>query len=265
MSELVLHEIRPTDDDANIHWLIINREERRNALNADVMAAMAAGAIKAGADPDARAIVITGIGDKAFCAGGDLNRGGGDTPFGFDYQAPNNPVADFFRLLERCNLPVIARVNGHALAGGLGLMCACDMVVACDDATFGTPESAVGIFPAMILPYILRAAPRRKALELCITGERFSAQEAFDMDLINYVVPRADLDDKVNWLLSRITNKSPTAIRMGKLGYHAMQDMSVSQALDFAQILLPVMSGSQDAAEGMDAFVEKRKAQFTGK
>ncbi len=85
------------------------------------------------------------------------------------------------------------------------------------------------------------------------------------MDLLNYAVPRAELDDKIDWLLSRITNKSPTAIRMGKLGYHAMQDMTVSQALDFAQILLPVMSGSQDAAEGMDAFVEKRKANFTGK
>lgn len=264
MSDLVLHEPRPHADGGTVHWLIINREERRNALNADVMAQMSMGAIKAISDPSARAIVITGIGDKAFCAGGDLNRGEGETPFGLNYQNPNNPVADFFRLLERCNLPVIARVNGHALAGGLGLMCACDMVVACDDATFGTPESAVGIFPAMILPYILRAAPRRKALELCITGERFSADEALGMDLINYVVPRAELDDKLDWLLGRITNKSPTAIRMGKLGYHAMQDMTVSQALDFAQILLPVMSGSKDAAEGMDAFVEKRKANFTG-
>ncbi|MGB0921455.1 MAG: enoyl-CoA hydratase-related protein [Alphaproteobacteria bacterium] len=248
-----------------VYWLTINRPERRNAINAEVMAALSAGVEEAMADDEARAIVLTGAADKAFCAGGDLDPDGPGSPFAFDHSRPNNPVANFFRLLETCNLPVIARVNGHALAGGLGLMCACDMVVAVDDATFGTPETAIGLFPLMILPYILRAAPRRKALELCITGERFSASEALAMDLVNYVVPRAELDAKMDWLLGRVTNKSPTAIRLGKLAYHAMQDMSLKEALDYAQIMLPMMARSEDTAEGMRSFMEKRPPAWTGK
>ena len=248
-----------------VYWLIINREERRNAINADVVRELADGVDQALGDPDARAIVITGAGDKAFCAGGDMNRDPGSNPFGFDYTSPTNKIADFFRKLEECTLPVVARVNGHALAGGLGLMCACDLVVASDQATFGTPETAIGLFPLMILPYILRAAPRRKALELCITGERFSAQEAFDMDLINYVVPQAELDEKLTWLLDRITPKSPTAIRLGKMAYHAMQDMSLREALEYAQIMLPLMSASADTNEGMTAFIEKRKPDWPNK
>ena len=245
-----------------VWWLIINREDRRNAIIPQVVQELSAGVAQAKADPEARAIVITGAGDKAFCAGGDLNRDPGANPFGFDYSSPTNKIADFFRALEECNLPVIARVNGHALAGGLGLMCACDMVVASEQATFGTPETAIGLFPLMILPYILRAAPRRKALELCITGERFSAQEAFDMDLINYVVPHAELDAKLDWLLERVVHKSPTAIRLGKLAYHAMQDMSLRESLEYAQIMLPLMSGSADTDEGMKAFIEKRKPEW---
>ena len=116
----------------------------------------------------------------------------------------------------------------------------------------------------MILPYMLRLLPPRKLQEMCITGEQFSARDALDWGVVNYVVPRPELDDKLDWLLSRIVDKSPTAVRLGKQAFHAMRDMSLRDALEYAQLMVPVMSSTEDAAEGMAAFQDKRKPNFTG-
>jgi enoyl-CoA hydratase/carnithine racemase len=248
-----------------VQWLTINRPERRNAMNEAVIAGLSDGVRAAIADPDVRAIVITGAGDKAFCAGGDMQPGADGTPFELSPSDPRHFVVGFFKLLETCRLPVIARVNGHALAGGLGLACACDMAVAADDATFGTTETSIGLFPMMILPYLLRVGPRRKILEMCITGARFPAPEALELGLVNYVVPRTELDEKLDWLLARTVDKSPTAIRLGKMGYQAMQDMSLAEAGEYAQLMLRMMSQTEDAREGMAAFKERRPPNWTGR
>jgi enoyl-CoA hydratase/carnithine racemase len=246
-------------------WLVIDRPERRNALNEEVVDGLSRGLDAAEADPACRAVVLTGAGEKAFCAGGDLQTKGGDTPLRFDPSEPRNMIVALLRRMETCRLPIVARVNGHALAGGLGLLAACDLAVASSHALFGTPEAGIGLFPMMILPHMMRVLPARKLLELCLTGERFSADEALAMGLVNYVAAPEALDAKLDWLLARIVDKSPTAVRLGKTGFHAMRDMALDQALEYAQLMLAMMTQTKDATEGLAAFREKRRAEWTGR
>ncbi|MES2883990.1 MAG: enoyl-CoA hydratase-related protein [Pseudomonadota bacterium] len=259
MSEPVLVERR-----GPVQWITINREERRNALNAEVVAAINAGIVQAMQSGDCRAIVLTGAGDKAFCAGADLAKGAKGFAFAVDFARPRHYIVDLFKCMQECTLPIVARVNGAAMAGGFGIVCACDMAVGADDIRIGTTESKIGLTPMMILPYMLRVLPPRKLQEMCITGELFTAQDALDWGVLSYAVPRAELDAKLDWLLSRITDKSPTAIRLGKQAFNAMRDMSLRESLEFAQVMVPVMSSTEDAKEGMTAFQEKRAPGFTG-
>lgn len=245
-------------------WITLNRPERRNALNDEVAGLIAEALRQAQADSNVRAIVLTGVGDKAFCAGGDLRAGSDDSPFEVDPAHPENAIIQLFKTFEQVTKPTIARVNGHALAGGLGLMCACDIAVAADSATFGVPETGIGLFPMMILPYMMRAMPRRRLLEWCITGARWSAAEAAEADLLNRVVPFSELDRAVDELLAVIVDRSPTAVRLGKTGFHAIEDMPLDKAFEYAQLMLPNMARTQDAKEGFRAFREKRPARFQG-
>lgn len=259
MSEPVLVERRGA-----VLWITINREERRNALNEQVVRSIDKAIAEAQAGGEVKAIVLTGAGDKAFCAGADLAKSVKGFAFAVDFARPKHYIVDLFKRLQECTLPVIARINGHVMAGGFGILCACDMAIAADDIRIGTTESKIGVTPMMILPYMLRVLPPRKLQEMCITGEQFTAQDALDWGVVNYVVPRAELDAKLDWLLARITDKSPTAIRLGKQAYNAMRDMSLRESLEFAQAMVPVMSSTEDAKEGMAAFQEKRPANFTG-
>ncbi len=245
-----------------VKWVIINRPERRNAMNEDVANGIIAAIDAAEADPECRAILLTGSGDKAFCAGGDLKPSATGAPFTVQASDPRNFVVRMFNRMNDSTLPIIARVNGPALAGGFGLLCACDMAVASSTAKFGTPESGIGLFPAMILPLLQRVLPMRKMFELCITGEMFTAEEALAMDVVNYVVPPEELDEKTEWLLNRITNKSPAAIRLGKIGFHAVRDMTLQQAFEFGQLMLATMAQTDDCKEGFKAFQEKRKPSW---
>ena len=257
---LVLSESRDA-----VQWITLNREAKRNALN-DEVAGLVGDALRAAqADSAVRAIVVTGAGDKAFCAGGDLKAGADDSPFEVDPAHPENPIIELFKTFEQTTKPTIARVNGHALAGGMGLMCACDLAIAADHATFGVPESGIGLFPMMILPYLHRAMPRRRLLEWCITGARWSAAEALEAELLNRVVPLAELDAAVDEMLGIIVQRSPSAIRLGKMGFHAIEDMSLAQAFEYAQLALPNMARTQDAVEGFRAFREKRSPEFEGR
>lgn len=259
MSDDVLIEHRDA-----VLWITLNREARRNALNADVVRRIDDAIAAACDDASVRAIVLTGAGDKAFCAGADLTKGAKGFAFAVDYARPRHYVVDLFKRLEECTLPVIARVNGHVMAGGFGLLCACDMAVAADDIRIGTTEPKIGLTPMMILPHMMRILPPRKLQEMCITGEQFSAQEALEWGVVNYVVPRAELDQKLDWLLSRVVDKSPTALRLGKQAFHAMRDMGLRESLEYAQVMVPTMSSTDDAREGLNAFQEKRAPNFTG-
>jgi len=249
--------------DGAVLTIVINREERRNALNEAVALRIEAGIEEAEADRSIRAIVLTGAGEKAFCAGGDLQPSADGTPFTIDHADPRHYVARLLRRMDACRLPLIARVNGHALAGGFGLVCACDLVVAREDALVGVTEVKVGLFPMMILPYLLRVVPYRTMMEMCITGEPITAAEALGDRLVNYAVPGAELDARMNWLLDRITGKSPTGIRLGKQALAKIREMSTDGALEYAQFMLANMARTKDAREGFAAFIEKRQPDWT--
>jgi enoyl-CoA hydratase/carnithine racemase len=244
--------------------LTIDRQERRNALNEAVLDCLREGVLSAPNIDGVRAIVITGAGEKVFCAGGDLKPDTEGDPFGID-PAADNPVVKLFRAIVDSPLPVIARVNGHALAGGFGLVCACDFAVVADHARLGTPEARIGLFPMMILPFMLRTIPRRKLLELCVTGEPISAEEALTHGIVNHVVPIAALDAKVEALVAAIAASSPTALRVGRRALATIDDLSLDAGLEYAQRLLPQLARTQDAREGFRAFNERRSPIWTGR
>ncbi|MCR5855821.1 enoyl-CoA hydratase-related protein [Mesorhizobium sp. J428] len=258
MTEPVLIERRGA-----VQWITINREERRNALNEKVALGIQAGLDSAEADRSVRAVVLTGAGDKAFCAGGDLQLQADGTPFTIDAADPRHYVARLLRRMDACRLPIIARVNGPALAGGFGILCACDLAVAREDAKLGVTEVKVGIFPMMILPYLLRIVSYRRMMELCLTGELITGAQAVADDIVNYAVPAAELDTKLDWLLARVTDKSPTGIRLGKQALAKIREMSTDAALEYAQFMLANMTRTKDAREGMLAFNEKRAPNWT--
>ncbi|MGA2129986.1 MAG: enoyl-CoA hydratase-related protein [Xanthobacteraceae bacterium] len=246
-------------------WLTIDREDRRNALNAAVLNGLRDGIAGAAEEPGIRAVVITGAGDRAFCAGGDMKPDADGDPFRIDPAERDNPVVRLFHTIIDAPVPVIARVNGHALAGGFGLVCACDFAIVAEHARLGTPEVRVGLFPLMILPLMLRTVPRRKLIELCVTGEPISAGEALAHGMINHVVPRAELDAKVDALVASIAAGSPTAISVGRRALATIDGLPVEAALEYAQRVLPQLAQTEDAREGFRAFNEKRAPVWPGR
>ena len=257
MNDTVLHERRN-----HALWITINRPDKRNAINADVIAGIRAGLRVAHADPAMRAIVLTASGDKAFCAGADLQPG---TGFAFDLSRPNVDYADLLREAQAATLPIVARVNGTCMAGGMGLLCMADMAIASDHALFGLPEVKVGVFPMQVMSLLQRIAPPRKVREWALCGEPFAAAEALEAGLLNHVVSAAELDAKVDWLLGRLVDKSPTAIRRGKYAMRAIEAMSFDEAIAYTESQIALLAMTEDAKEGLAAFNEKRKPEWKGR
>lgn len=243
----------------------IDRAAQHNTMTDVVMQELVAALKAAEAQPGVRAIVITGAGDSSFCAGGALKPTADGSPFALEPGRFDNPVAELFRAMDRCNLPIVARVNGSAFGGGLGLICACDFAVATDSAMFGTTEARVGVFPMMILPVLMRVTPRRRLLEMCCYAHRFPAAQAQALDIVNEVVPAAQLDSAVDALVQRLAANSPVALRIGRRAIAAMSDLSLGDALNLAQAVLPVLAQSEDTREGMKAFAERRAPVWPGK
>ena len=253
----VLHDKR-----GRAFWITINRPDKRNAINAEVIAGIRAGYRAAQADADVRVIVLTGAGDKAFCAGADLQPGKG---FAFDATRPNLDYADLLRDAHNATLPSIARVNGVCMAGGMGLLCMTDMAVAADHVVFGLPEVKVGVFPMQVMSLLQQIAPRRLVCEWALSGEPFDAAQALQAGLLNHVAPASALDAKVDWLVQRIVDKSPTAIRRGKYAMRAIEAMSFDQAIAYTESQIALLAMTEDAKEGLASFNEKRKPQWPGR
>ncbi|MDB5828963.1 MAG: Enoyl-CoA hydratase [Variovorax sp.] len=249
--------------EGRVMWLTINRPASRNAINEDVIGGISAGLTAAAADTAVRAVVLTGAGDRAFCAGADLKPDSGI--FDFDHSEATTAYARLLRQAVDSNLPLIARVNGHCMAGGMGLLTMCDMAVASSNALFGLPEVKIGLFPMQVASVMQHLLPRRKFSEMCITGEPMDADEALAAGLVNYVVAPEALDDKVQWLLARVVDKSPTAIRRGKHAMRAIADMTFAQAIAYTEGQIGSLRLTRDAAEGLAAFNEKRKPEWTGR
>jgi len=241
-------------------WLILDRPAARNALSADLMSALRRALAAADAEARVRAICITGSGEQAFCSGMDLALAG--TGVG-----PEQGARDYAALLldvARIGKPVVAAVNGAAMGGGMGLLAACDLAVAAADARFGTPEVEVGLFPYMALAPLSRCVGRRAALELALTGRRIDAAEAQAIGLLNRVVPRAALQGAASELLEQLAQKSPTALRLGRRAFYATQDLPYEAQLEALCAQFSLNAVSADAAEGIAAFLEKRKPDFKG-
>jgi enoyl-CoA hydratase/carnithine racemase len=239
--------------------LTITREARRNAITADVLAGIAASFAQAEADRTLRAIVLTGAGDKAFCAGADLQ----GNAFQIDTSEPYGRLADLMRAARRVNVPIVARVNGACMAGGMGLLALADLAVAHEKAVFGLPEVKIGVFPAQVLAMLKTILPRRALNELVITGEPIDATEAKTIGLINQVA--SDLDAKLDWLLGRIVDKSPAAIRRALYTMKRIESMPFEEAAAFTESQIALSAMTEDAKEGQAAFREKRKPTWTGK
>ncbi|MEN9689056.1 MAG: hypothetical protein RI998_1053 [Pseudomonadota bacterium] len=257
MSDAVLLEARGA-----AFWITINRPDKRNAINAEVVQGIREGYAQAHARPDIRVIVLTGAGDKAFCAGGDLQP---DKGFVFDLSQPQVAYADMLREAHAATLPSIARVNGVCMAGGMGLLCMTDLAVASDHALFGLPEVKVGVFPMQVMSLLQHQVAKRVLREWALTGEPFSAEEALRAGLVNQVVPAADLDAKTDALIQRLADKSPTAIRRGKYAMRAIESMGFEQAIAFTESQIALVAQTEDAREGLAAFNEKRSPQWTGR
>jgi methylglutaconyl-CoA hydratase len=244
-------------------WITINRPERRNAMNDAVCAGIMAGLTAASADPEMRAVVLTGAGDKAFCAGADLASGSGS--FKYDYSKVGVPFVAMMKQARNLTLPLLARVNGHAMAGGLGMLGMCDMAIAVDTARFGMPEVKIGVFPMQIMAVLQRLIPSRKLYEMALTGEPISAAEALELGLVNYIVAPEELDAKVDWFLARLLDKSPTSIRRGKYAMRQTEDMGFDNAAVFMEAQIGTLALTEDAAEGRASFIEKRAPKWTGR
>jgi len=243
--------------------LTIDDPERHNPIDLMTMAELTRRVTDAAADPEIGVIVITGAGDKAFSAGGDLGGRFVDSPLA-DHHA-RGVLADLFRALRRCGKPVLARVNGHALAGGFGLAAACDIVIAVDDATFGTPEIKVGLWPMMVTAVLQRLIPRRVAFELMATGRRIDADEALHIGVVSRVVARDGLDAAVNETVAALLALSPAVLAMGKDTFNAAEDMAFDTALDYLHTGLTAVAMTDDAVEGVSSFLEKRSPEWRGR
>ena len=242
--------------------ITIDRESEHNTMTDAVMSDLQHAFQAAEHMQGARVIVLTGAGQKTFCAGGKLKPTSDGSPFALEPGRFDHPVADLFRAMDRCNLPIIARVNGGAFGGGVGLVCACDFAVSVDTAKFGTTEARVGVFPMMILPLLMRVISRRRLQEMCFFAERFDAHEALRLEIVNRVVAEDVLDAAVDELVAKLVANSPVALRMGRRAFAAMSDVSLNDALNLAQTILPIMSQSEDTKEGMLAFAERRSPQW---
>jgi enoyl-CoA hydratase/carnithine racemase len=241
--------------------LTIDREPARNALSPSVIQALTEGLRAADQDPLVRAIVLTGAGTRVFCAGGDLSGLSGD---GFlAAHDGRRAYGALLQALSQVNKPTIARVNGHALAGGLGLVLACDLAVASADAGFGTPEIDRGLFPMMVTALLQRHLGRKRALELVLSGDRLTAAQALEWGLLNKVVPADQLDAATAALAAKVGGKSLAILSLGRRSFFTAEDLPLAQAVEYlaAQLSLNVLT--EDAAEGVTAFLEKRPAKWT--
>lgn len=251
------------DVSGHVATITIDRPDRRNAINPDVVSGISEGLARAESEDLVRAVVLTGAGDKAFCAGGDL--GGMGSEGAAQQHFIHAEVGELFSQMRKSRLPIVARVNGHALAGGFGLMLACDLVVAADDAEFGMPEVNLGLWPFMITAVVARDLPRKVALDLMLTGRRIPASEGERWGFVNRVVPRGDLDGAVDDLVAELVSKSPLIVKLGKNSFYNVEDTGFEDSLNYLAGMLTVTLGSEDTAEGVSAFFQKRPPEWKGR
>jgi enoyl-CoA hydratase len=251
--------------DAGVRTIALDDPDKRNALSLELLDDLIGALEDARSEPDTRCVVLASTHPKVFCAGGNLAAFGEEASI-IDKHIANDRFPHLFRLFGELGKPSICAVGGHALAGGFGLTLACDLIVARESASFGTPEINVGIFPFMLMALLYRNLPRKRVNELMLLGERVTAREAKELGFVNRVVPdEEDFDAAVMEWAERLASKSPVLMRFGKDAMRRQEGMAYDDALDYLQAQLSLAFATDDAREGLTAFLEKREPSWTGR
>jgi enoyl-CoA hydratase len=246
--------------------IMLNREEKRNAISPTMMNELLDVFKKYDEDPNVVVILLTGAGSKVFCSGADIGESiAAGTSF-IERHEEQRKFAELFKIIRGLRKPLVGRINGHAMGGGLGIAAACDIVVAAEDCKFGTPEINVGLFPYVIMATLLRVTTAPKQLlEMMLTGGRIEAKEALQLGLVNHVVPREQLDAKVDEITRKLASKSPATLRLGRRAFYTMRDMEYDKALEYLSSMLAINTQAEDVVEGIASFMEKRDPLWKGK
>jgi enoyl-CoA hydratase len=246
--------------DGAVLRLHIDREAKRNALSAEVLTGLLAGLRDVG---DARVVLLTSAG-SVFCSGADLVQMAPDAT-GLEVHEGRGLLREVVLAMRECPVPVVAAVQGLCLAGGVGLVLGCDLVIAADTAAFGLPEVDLGLWPFMVSALLARHTSPKRAMELMLSGRRVPAAEALELGLLSRVVPAGQLSEQVEQLVASLAAKPPVAVRLGKRAFAAALDSSLEAGLEAMQAQLSLLNTTQDAGEGVRAFLERRAPQWTGR
>ena len=260
MPEPVRYEVR----DDGVATIALDQPDTRNALSDEMLQGLLDAFTQARDDEAVRCVVLASTHATTFSSGGNLAGFAADVPLIHKHQGIER-FPRLFELIGTLGKPTICAAGGHVLAGALGVALACDLIVAKETATFGTPEINVGVFPFMIMALIYRNVPRKKASELLLLGDRIDAHEAERLGIVNKVVPDTEFDAAVDDWATRLAKKSPVLMRLGKEAMWRQQDMALMDALDFLRSSLTLAFATEDIQEGVKAFFAKREPEWTGR
>jgi enoyl-CoA hydratase len=256
--------IRYEVSDGGVATVTLDTPDTRNALSSELLGELIDAFENARDDAAVRCVVLTSSHEKVFSSGASLDQFSVETPLVLKHLA-TECFPQLFKLIGQLGKPTICAANGHVLAGSLGLALACDLVIAKEGATFGTPEINVGVFPFMIMALIYRNVPRKKTNEMLLLGERLSADEAREAGLVNKVVPAEEFEAAVAEWADQLASKSPVLMKLGKDAMYRQMDMPFDEALEFLRSQLAIAFSTEDIQEGVKAFFEKREPQWTGR
>ena len=258
--ETILYDV----DELGVATVTLNQPDTRNALSNELLGELIDAFESARDDEAVRVVVLASSHDRVFSSGANLGGFAGEVPLVHKHFGSDRFVR-LFRLIGELGKPTLVKAGGHVIAGSLGIVLACDLVVASERATFSTPEINIGAFPFMIRALIYRNVPRKRTNELLLLGERISAEEAREAGIVNRVVPAEELDSAVDEWAGKLAAKSPAIMRLGKEAMFRQMDMPFLDALEYLRGQLSIALSTEDIVEGVTAFFEKREPAWRGR